>query len=196
MPRAYDSLLAAWTSLVGANNTLIQGHLIAHSFLVVACATLLAASNPPGTSGIVLTVASAAGLQFAVLTSATWARNTAQAKFIDWRLQQLERKCRDAANARGEMLPPLFTDLDHLGKGLCVKSDVEGMRPFNPNWAWRQSSWLKPVRFAPIILSVVYGAFLWAALTSLQSSSAYAIFGAALATALSLSLSRLVYWRF
>jgi len=168
--RTYDSLLAAWTSLVGANNTLTQGHLIAHSFLVAACATLLAVSKPLETCGAVLAVASAAGPLLAVLTSATWARNTAQARFIAWRLEELERKHQDPTNDREGILPALFTSLAGLGKGRCVESDVEGMEPFNANWAFRQKFWLKPLRCAPIVLSLVYGAFLWAALTSPQGS--------------------------
>lgn len=67
---SYSTLCSAWTSLVAANNSLLNGHMIAHSFIIVACATLLASQGR--LSSMALAIVSGGGLVLGILLSATW----------------------------------------------------------------------------------------------------------------------------
>ena len=170
----YNSLISAWATLVQASNTLVNGYLLAHSFIVVASATLLVKSAKPESMTLlpkltelttskstllasVLAVLSIAGLWLAVLMSETWARNTAKTRLLAWRLEELE------ATRHIKCSPTVFRDMARLGEKECLHRKCPEDY-FNPNRAtWRKARGGGPVRRSTYIIASVHAAFLAAA---------------------------------
>lgn len=176
------TLCSIWSSVYGASNTLFGNYLLAHSFLILACTTMLVQLEQNGgldpENGIPLLAVSllflsVAGGVCSILLSRSWERTTAQARLIRWHLDQLEED-HQATPSRDPADAHLFLDLLRLQAGCCLeRRHSEAVDPtlsarylawFNPSTATRGGG---PARWVPLVLLTIYGLFWTIALSKM-----------------------------
>jgi hypothetical protein len=201
----YHILCTLWSSLYEANSTFFGNYLLAHSFLILACATILVKLPRTESSFPVLSASlmglALAGNAFSVLLSWSWERATGKLRLVRWHLEQLEWD-RQTTTSRDAKDTYVFLDYLRLRAGECLRrrrsaadddSCFSGpLARLNPNTATRWADRVRPARSIPVVLLVIYEGFFAVALSKILPNAL--VIGFAMSGVLFLAALGLVQW--